>query len=172
MTGAFIVLFSILICCIDADKKGLNTRSRGSRRLHNHKCDCKKYKKYKKNWRRMNEYPPSSPSCRSLTRTAHHPEDRLVTTLFYLPTYLSTYLSNSLSLCIQHEFWQLWVPESYNFFLLWIRRRRRRWRRLISIFENYCCHFFIRQSRRVFDECIQQWDRHSMTICKNAFVCV
>lgn len=51
MTGAFIVLFSILICCIDADKKSSNTRSRTSRRLCNHKCDCKKYKK---NWRRMN----------------------------------------------------------------------------------------------------------------------
>ena len=48
----------------------------------------------------MNEYPPSSPSCRSLTRTAHHPEDRLVTTLFYLPTYLSTYLTLSLSLSL------------------------------------------------------------------------
>ena len=114
---------------------------------------------------KKNEYPP--PSCRSLThshtRTAHHREDRLVTTLFYLPT-----LSNSL--CIEHEFWQLWVPESHNFFLLWMRRRRRR--RLVSIFENYCCHFFIRQSRRVFDKCIQQRHRHSMTIIKNTFICV
>jgi hypothetical protein len=36
----------------------------------------------------------------SLTRTAHHREDRLVTTLFYLPTYLTLSLSLSLSLYV------------------------------------------------------------------------
>ena len=161
MTGAFIVLFSILICCINADKKGLNTRSRGSRRLHNHKCDCKKYKKTEEEW--MNILLPLP--LLSLTHS-HSTSSRRQTCD---DSVLSIHVYVYLSLCIQHEFWQLWVPESYNFFLLWIRRRRRR---LVCIFENYCCHFFIRQSRRVFDECIQQWDRHSMTICKNAFVCV
>jgi hypothetical protein len=43
MIGAFIVLFSILFCGLEPDKEDSYTRR--LRKLHNHKCECKKCKK-------------------------------------------------------------------------------------------------------------------------------
>jgi len=40
MAGAFTVLFSILFCCIKADKEDSYTRQ--MRRLRNYKCKCSK----------------------------------------------------------------------------------------------------------------------------------
>jgi hypothetical protein len=43
MAGAFFVIFSILICCINADKEDSYTRR--LRILRTHKCSCKYCKK-------------------------------------------------------------------------------------------------------------------------------
>jgi hypothetical protein len=44
MAGAFVVIFGILICCINNDNSS-DSYSRQVRRLRKHKCECRKCKK-------------------------------------------------------------------------------------------------------------------------------
>ena len=46
IAGAFIVVFGILICCVENDTSN-DSYSRQRRRLSNHKCACKRCKKCK-----------------------------------------------------------------------------------------------------------------------------